>query len=951
MFVLNSSGAGEYNLLINDELTVGANTIIPISSSYEFNGNYFTVSCKFTFIPTQADPAIAFSALYNIAPFVDQDQISGCGSVSLVTASTGSDGNVKISSSSSSSSVVFSFVTPGYDSIQVYECEAIFSYFTAPLSLLSFISTWTTTDTITLPLSSTGTYNFLINWGDGNVDHITAYDQAEVTHTYSAAGNYTLVITGVCEGWTFKDVPDSKDKINEIVQWGNFKMGDGTLDGGYFYQCTNLIISAIDIPDLTGVFSFNGAFQQTSIVNIPLLDQWITSDIANMSSCFAGCTLFVGDGIEAWDMRNVNDISYMFFECEVFNAVIGLWVTSALENMSNTFDGCSAFNQNLNAWDVSLVTNFNYTFNNCIVFNGVVSTWITDSALGMSNTFSGCAVFDQDLSGWNVANVSDATSMLDYTRLSITNYDALLISWAAQTVQNAVQFGAVNLTYSSAAVSAHDTLTNSPNDWIITDSGLQGASFITKWDTTFNMDATVGLPLVSTGIYDFIVHWGDGNSSHITTYDDIGNLHIYAENGVYTVTIYGQCEGWNFENGLYGIPNAIIDVLQWGNVKIDDGTSLGGYFKFTTNLTQISALDAPDLSNTTSLNEAFYQSGIINIANLNSWGMSTIMDTSFCFYHASSFEGIGIEGLDMSSVINVESMFEGASSFNGLIGLWTTTNFQNMTRMLKQASIFNQSVAGIDTSNVTTLEGTFQQAVLFEGIGIENWITSNVITLDNTFDGNGLIMSFNGNVSDWDVSNVASMYQTFPYCYSFNRPLNWDTSSCATMFQTFVECINFNQDMPYFITNTTTNVTNFLSRCYAFNGQINTWDLSGITSGGFGGGLWEFMSDCTSFNQSVAGLNPVNAGGYHGAFQGCTALDQDFSSWPIVNITDADQMFDGVTLSNANYNALLISWAAQSVQNGVTFDGGNSHYDGAGIAAHNTLTGTYGWVITDGGTP
>ncbi len=53
-----------------------------------------------------------------------------------------------------------------------------------------FRSVWDTTnpgstddDQITLPLTSSGDYDFFVAWGDGTVDHITQYDQGEVTHT------------------------------------------------------------------------------------------------------------------------------------------------------------------------------------------------------------------------------------------------------------------------------------------------------------------------------------------------------------------------------------------------------------------------------------------------------------------------------------------------------------------------------------------------------------------------------------------------------------------------------------------------------------------------------------------------------------------------------------------------------------------------------------------------
>jgi hypothetical protein len=62
-------------------------------------------------------------------------------------------------------------------------------------------------------------------------------------------------------------------------------------------------------------------------------------------------------------------------------------------------------------------------------------------------------------------------------------------------------------------------------------------------------------------------------------------------------------------------------------------------------------------------------------------------------------------------------------------------------------------------------------------------------------------------------------------------------------------------------------------------------------------------------------------------------------------------MFYGCTLSTANYDASLIAWSTGSPHSGITFSGGNSKYTtgGAGQTARNTLTGTYGWTITDGG--
>ena len=59
-------------------------------------------------------------------------------------------------------------------------------------------------------------------------------------------------------------------------------------------------------------------------------------------------------------------------------------------------------------------------------------------------------------------------------------------------------------------------------------------------------------------------------------------------------------------------------------------------------------------------------------------------------------------------------------------------------------------------------------------------------------------------------------------------------------------------------------------------------------------------------------------------------------------------MFDGVTLSNANYDNLLIGWNTQTLQSGVTFHGGNSQYC-LGETARANMIANDSWTITDGG--
>ena len=84
-------------------------------------------------------------------------------------------------------------------------------------------------------------------------------------------------------------------------------------------------------------------------------------------------------------------------------------------------------------------------------------------------------------------------------------------------------------------------------------------------------------------------------------------------------------------------------------------------------------------------------------------------------------------------------------------------------------------------------------------------------------------------------------------------------------------------------------------------------------------------------------------------FDGATAFDQDLGDWDIVALTDAGTMFAGVTLSTANYDALLIGWEANTHNSSVALDGGNSTFSAGAAATARADLVTDSWSITDGG--
>ncbi|RYZ51337.1 MAG: BspA family leucine-rich repeat surface protein, partial [Proteobacteria bacterium] len=246
-----------------------------------------------------------------------------------------------------------------------------------------FITTWKTDNAgtssstqIKLPLESNGTYNFTVDWGDSTTDTITSFNATAATHNYSAAGTYTVRITGNLTGWRFVNAGD-KLKLLNISAWGPFRFGN---DDSYFQGASNLTITATDRPDITGTTRFNAAF--------------------------AGCaSLTTIPNLEKWNMGNVTSIERMFRDATQFNQNLNAWNLTAVTDFREVFAGATLFNGNISAWDVSNGTLFNGMFIDALAFNQDISSWNLSSATSLMAMFQGTRAFNKNLNSWNVANV------------------------------------------------------------------------------------------------------------------------------------------------------------------------------------------------------------------------------------------------------------------------------------------------------------------------------------------------------------------------------------------------------------------------------------------------------------------------------------------------------------------------------------------------------------------
>lgn len=204
----------------------------------------------------------------------------------------------------------------------------------------AFVSIWNTANTsdgsststqVKLPLTSLGTYNFDVDWGDGNSDTITAWNQTEVTHPYASSGTYTVVCTpnvpGGLKGFRFNSAGD-RLKLLDTPQFGNLLFTNET---GAFWGCTN----------------YTGA---------TISDVLNTTGLTTMGNMFRDCTVFNG-AITFTDTSSVTSMAQMFREATAFNQPIA-FNTSSVTNMTQMFFLATSFNQDISGFDVNQVTSF-----------------------------------------------------------------------------------------------------------------------------------------------------------------------------------------------------------------------------------------------------------------------------------------------------------------------------------------------------------------------------------------------------------------------------------------------------------------------------------------------------------------------------------------------------------------------------------------------------------------
>jgi len=173
----------------------------------------------------------------------------------------------------------------------------------------------------------------------------------------------------------------------------------------------------LSINNMSGIFS--GC---SSLLSLPDISNWNTSNITDMSNMFYGCSSLSSlPDISKWNTSNVTNMSFMFCRCSSLSSLpdISKWNTKNITDMSNMFCNCSSLLSlpDISKWNTSNIINMSYMFSKCSLLSSLpnISNWNTSNITDISGMFLECSslLCLPDISNWNISNIINMSDMFE----------------------------------------------------------------------------------------------------------------------------------------------------------------------------------------------------------------------------------------------------------------------------------------------------------------------------------------------------------------------------------------------------------------------------------------------------------------------------------------------------------------------------------------------------------
>ena len=764
-----------------------------------------------------------------------------------------------------------------------------------------------------------------------------------------------LTFNGDISGWNVSAVTDMSSMFSKAFKFNQ--------------PLNNWNISAV--TDMSSMFSEASKFNQP-------LNNWNVSAVTDMTTMFYDASTFNGD-ISSWNVSAVTAMTSMFHDASTFNGYISSWNVSAVTDMSSMFSGASTFNGDISSWDVSKVTTMYYMFSGASTFNGDISSWDVSKVTTMYYMFSGASTFNGDISSWDVSKVTTMYSMFSGASTfngDISSWDVSAVIYMSNMFNGASSFNqnlgkwyvvpadtdydaATETTLVVTAIAAQNSVLDghSPNYGIGTGGNstlfsMTGSNLVFK-DTTpsaqvYKVNVTAPGGDFGTNnhhVFDITVTGEDNHQPDVTAggsadvYEgsvgrltgtasdpDTGDILTYqwTHNGTPSLGIT-IANNTALSTTFEVAGDVTTDTSVTFTLTVNDGTSLSVTKTVGVNIQDSSGAFIATWGTTSpQTNVRFFIDGTNPVID---WGdgserTSPTVRAQHTYAEAGQYRVIvngsvdrlyHLDGTGTPEMLryvdqwgdiewsSMRDMFHGASNME-YRATYTPdlSRVTTMESMFNQATSFNGDISNWNVSTVTNMRFTFADAFAFNG-DISNWNVSKVTDMNSMF---FTASVFNGDISNWNVSKVTDMANMFLRAFAFNGDIsNWNVSAVTNMRFTFAAASNFNGDISNWNVSKVTDTSSMFDGASMFNGDISNWNVSKVTD-------MNYMFDgATSFDQPLDRWNVSAVTDMNSMFSQASKFNQPLNNWNVSAVTDMHSMFSGAS----DFNGDISSWNVSAV--------------------------------------
>ena len=433
--------------------------------------------------------------------------------------------------------------------------------------------------------------------------------------------------------------------------------------------------------------------------------------------------------------NNINDISYMFYNCSSLISIINKdnLDFKNITNMSSAFLGCSLLESLSTFKEINTknVTNMSLLFALCNKLDlSFINSWDTSEVKDMTLMFSGCY---NNLTNFRFESKSQITSNSNKDNSNILQFQtksAIHMSGMFSGCLSLTSLGEIDL---RNAINMNQIFRGCKS--LILDSTIK----------SWNLDNVKDI----SGMFSNIALLSNSN------FKSISNWNI--KNMINLNCLFSYCDSlekivhlnWNISN-VFDISNLFANCTKLTsiselNLSSSSVTKMSGMFKNCPLLSDISGITKIESINLKYINSMF--EGCENLSNLPNLEWNTI------------------------NIIDMSCLFNNCQKLNSIKGItkWKTENVKNMCLMFYKCEKLSnlKPLKSWNISNVTDMSGMFYLCTSLSNLsGLENWDTGKVTNMCLLFSNSAISSVYS--ISNWNTKNVINMNSMFSHFYSFD---------------------------------------------------------------------------------------------------------------------------------------------------------------------------------------